>query len=162
MTAFACTMIKRRVSNTTMDKKRWKMTRSQVGQVTKRIQTAGILREQKLLQQSTAINLLGTLSHKEEYVSKKKKENPTRTRKTKKTKDEGAMREKENEKETRENENEQEMSEKDLFVTFDLESTGLGTNTAQIIQIAAVPLGNCARPSFNRCLSRTIQPRLIF
>ena len=132
------------------------------------------MREQKLLQQqSTAINLLGTLSHKGEYVSKKKKENPTRTRKTKKTKDrrgvrekenEEAMREKENEEEMREKENEDEMreKEKDLFVTFDLESTGLGTNTAQIIQIAAVPLGNCARPSFNRCLSRTIQPRLIF
>ena len=38
-----------------------------------------------------------------------------------------------------------------LFVMFDLESTGLGTNTAQIIQIAALPLGNCHQPSFNRC-----------
>ena len=38
-----------------------------------------------------------------------------------------------------------------LFVMFDLESTGLGTNSAQIIQIAALPLGNCGQPSFNRC-----------
>ena len=38
-----------------------------------------------------------------------------------------------------------------LFVMFDLESTGLGTNTAQIIQIAALPLTNCGQPSFNRC-----------
>ena len=37
-----------------------------------------------------------------------------------------------------------------VFVMFDLESTGLGTNTAQIIQIAALPLGNCDQPSFNR------------
>ena len=36
-------------------------------------------------------------------------------------------------------------------VMFDLESTGLGTNAAQIIQIAAVPLGKCGQPSFNRC-----------
>ena len=44
-----------------------------------------------------------------------------------------------------------EEKDKDLFVMFDLESTGLGTNTAQIIQIAALPLTNCGQPSFNRC-----------
>ena len=38
------------------------------------------------------------------------------------------------------------------FVMFDLESTGLGTNTAQIIQIAALPLGNSTCQSFNRLL----------
>ena len=50
-------------------------------------------------------------------------------------------------------EEEEKMREKDedLLVMFDLESTGLGTNTAQIIQIAAVPLGKCGQPSFNRC-----------
>ena len=36
------------------------------------------------------------------------------------------------------------------FVMFDLESTGLGTNTAQIIQIAALPLDNSTCQSFNR------------
>ena len=44
-----------------------------------------------------------------------------------------------------------EKEKENLFVMFDLESTGLGTNTAQIIQIAAMPLGNCHQPSFNRC-----------
>ena len=44
-----------------------------------------------------------------------------------------------------------EEEKENLFVMFDLESTGLGTNTAQIIQIAAMPLGNCHQPSFNRC-----------
>ena len=44
-----------------------------------------------------------------------------------------------------------EKEKENLFVMFDLESTGLGTNTAQIIQIAALPLGNCHQSSFNRC-----------
>ena len=44
-----------------------------------------------------------------------------------------------------------EEEKENLFVMFDLESTGLGTNSAQIIQIAALPLGNCHQPSFNRC-----------
>ena len=52
-------------------------------------------------------------------------------------------------------EEEEKMREKeedeDQLVMFDLESTGLGTNAAQIIQIAAVPLGKCGQPSFNRC-----------
>ena len=43
------------------------------------------------------------------------------------------------------------VEKENVFVMFDLESTGLGTNTAQIIQIAAVPLGKCGQPSFNRC-----------
>ena len=42
-----------------------------------------------------------------------------------------------------------------LFVMFDLESTGLGTNSAQIIQIAALPLSNCGQPSFNRCAAHS-------
>merc|ERR1719323_381153 len=136
------------------------MTQSQVGQMTKRIQTVGILREQKLLQQSTAIKLFGTLACKEksekEFVPKKKKENPVRKRKTKKAKEEKEeeIREKENEEKMKENEGE--MREKDLFVMFDLESTGLGTNTAQIIQIAAVPLGDCALPTFNRFIVPTV------
>ena len=45
-------------------------------------------------------------------------------------------------------------NKENVFVMFDLESTGLGTNTAQIIQIAALPLASCGQPSFNRfCLN---------
>ena len=64
------------------------MSRSQSGQVTKRMEAIGVLREATLLQ-NTAIKLLGTISHKkslkQEYVSKKK-ENTIRARKTKKAK----------------------------------------------------------------------------
>ena len=85
--SFHNSTIKRGVSNT-IHKKQWKMSRSQAGQVTKRMEAIGLLREDSLLQ-STAIKLLGTISHKksmkDEYVSKKK-ENTTRARKTKKAK----------------------------------------------------------------------------
>ena len=94
MTVFACSfqnqMIKRTVSNK-IQKKPWKMSRSQVGQLTKRMETIGLLREETLLQ-ATAIKLLGTISHKEmrketrKETSKVKKENTARARKTKKAK----------------------------------------------------------------------------
>ena len=91
MAALSCSfqnsMNKRQVSST-IHKKQWKMSRSQSGQVTKRMEAIGVLREATLLQ-NTAIKLLGTISHKkslkQEYVSKKK-ENTTRARKTKKAK----------------------------------------------------------------------------
>ena len=49
------------------------------------------------------------------------------------------------------------VEKENVFVMFDLESTGLGTNTAQIIQIAALPLGNCDQPSFNRYIFVSIE-----
>ena len=64
------------------------MSQSQSGQVTKRMEAIGVLREATLLQ-NTAIKLLGTISHKkslkQEYVSKKK-ENTTRAKKAKRAK----------------------------------------------------------------------------
>ena len=59
-------------------------------------------------------------------------------------------------KEKKEKEEKGDENKENIFVMFDLESTGLGTNTAQIIQIAALPLASCAQPSFNRfCLNDT-------
>ena len=90
MTVFACSfqnqMIKRTVSNK-IQKKPWKMSRSQVGQLTKRMETIGLLREETLLQ-ATAIKLLGTISHKEtsKVTSNVKKENTAGARKAKKAK----------------------------------------------------------------------------
>ena len=63
---------------------------------------------------------------------------------------------KKNKEEEKRSEKGVENKKENVFVMFDLESTGLGTNTAQIIQIAALPLTNCAQPSFNRfCLNNT-------
>ena len=94
MTVFACSfqnqMIKRTVSNK-IQKKPWKMSRSQVGQLTKRMETIGLVREETLLQ-ATAIKLLGTISHKEtrketsKVTSNVKKENTAGARKAKKAK----------------------------------------------------------------------------
>jgi len=180
MTVFACSfqnqMIKRTVSNK-IQKKPWKMSRSQVGQLTKRMETIGLLREETLLQ-ATAIKLLGTISHKEtrketsKVTSNVKKENTAGARKAKKaklnecsgagtdlenaTQDSGELmgelpESKKEEKKMREKE-----EDEDQLVMFDLESTGLGTNAAQIIQIAAVPLGKCGQPSFNRFIVPTV------
>ena len=67
----------------------------------------------------------------------------------------GSTKKKEEKKEER-SEKGVENKKENVFVMFDLESTGLGTNTAQIIQIAALPLASCAQPSFNRfCLNDT-------
>jgi len=48
------------------------------------------------------------------------------------------------------------MKKESLFVTFDLESTGLDTNTEEIIQIAALPMGDSDLPSFNRFILPTV------
>ena len=97
MTALAGSMMKGRK---TIQKKPWKMTRGQIGQVTKKKEAIGVLRELTLLQ-NIAINQLGTISHKKsrkeaskkskketskhEYVLNKK-ENTSRARNTKKAK----------------------------------------------------------------------------
>ena len=105
MAALAGSMMKR---TKTIQKKPLRMTRSQIGKVTKRKEAIGVLRDMTLLQ-NIAINQLGTISHnksrkepskksknkksiksekekkKDEYVSNKE-ENTTRARQTKRAK----------------------------------------------------------------------------
>jgi len=154
-----------------VQKKPLKLTKGQRGQVAKRIDAIGKLREAKILQ-NIAINKLGVgqipQSHpRKERVKKKtfsKKKENVRERNAKKAslgvenvKEElrGLCGTKEESGQTSvKEENGQKMENQ--FVMFDLESTGLGTNTAQIIQIAALPLGNSTCQSFNRFILPTV------
>ena len=76
MAALAGSMMKR---TKTIQKKPCKMTRSQIGKVTKRKEAIGVLRDMTLLQ-NIAINQLGTISHKKsrKEASKKSKKKTTK------------------------------------------------------------------------------------
>ena len=94
MTALAGSMMKRRK---TIQKKPWKMTRGQIGQVTKKKEAIGVWREVTLLQ-NIAINQLGTISHKKSKkdASKKTENKTSKTSGKAKNKDEYVSNKKEN------------------------------------------------------------------